>query len=92
MRSVRGAEAARGLVLTEGGTVGLYAASLLSRPRSNVTVRATVAEGRGELAAGPSKALLSRPILPSFPVLEYLLELASGAWVLECGVLPPREA
>ena len=48
-----------------------------------------------DTAALPSpydKALLPRPIPPSVPVLALVCELASGVWVLECGVLTSREA
>ena len=38
------------------------------------------------------KALLPRPIPPGVPVLALVCELASGVWVLECGVLTSREA
>ena len=40
----------------------------------------------------PARQLVfPRPIPPSFSVQPYLLELASGVWVLECGVLTARE-
>ena len=48
-----------------------------------------------DTAALPSpydEALLPRPIPPSVPVLALVCELASGVWVLECGVLTSREA
>ena len=39
----------------------------------------------------PVKALLPYDVR-FLPVSQYLLELASGVWVLECGVLTSREA
>ena len=38
---------------------------------------------------GPSKPSSLARFLP---ISQYLLELASGVWVLECGVLTSREA
>ena len=34
----------------------------------------------------------SSSLVRFLPVSQYLLELASGVWVLECGVLTSREA
>ena len=54
--------------------------------------------GGGETGAQAAAGTASGPSKPSslkvrfLPVSQYLLELVSGAWALECGVLTSREA
>ena len=66
----------------------LFGNDTASAAHVDAAVLAAVTPGSNS-TSGPSKP---SSLVRFLPVSQYLLELASGVWVIECGVLTSREA